>query len=95
MFDRHGFIGTSAALNERLKAGDVAGMAALITDEMLDVYAVTSTWEDLPGVLLARYGGIADRLVMYLAEAMCRRDAASWERWGRVADALRAAGPSD
>lgn len=93
MFDRHGFSGTSAALNERLKAGDMTGMAALITDEMLDVYAVTSTWDDLPGALVSRYGGIADRVVMYLAEAMCRRDPRAWERWGAVAQALRQAGP--
>ncbi|MBK9180397.1 MAG: TIGR03617 family F420-dependent LLM class oxidoreductase [Acidimicrobiales bacterium] len=92
MFDRHGFDGTSARLNERLKAGDVAGMSALITDDMLDVYAVTATWEELPGRLAERYGGVASRLVMYLGQAMCQRDPSAWDRWSDVARAVRATG---
>ena len=46
-FDDLGFEGTSARLNERLKAGDLSGMAATITDEMLEHYAVVTTWDDL------------------------------------------------
>lgn len=91
MFDRLGFEGTSALLNERLKAGDVEGMAGLITDEMLAHYAVTATWAELADRLLERYGGIAHRLVMYLAEPMCRQDEAQWARWAAVAEAIRAA----
>ena len=39
-FDDLGFEGTSAKLNEHLKAGDLAAMAATITDEMLEHFAV-------------------------------------------------------
>ena len=42
-FDDLGFEGTSAKLNERLKAGDLDGLAATITDEMLDVFAIVGT----------------------------------------------------
>ena len=84
-FDLLGFEGTSARLNERLKAGDTEGMAALITDDMLDHFAVTATWDDLAGRLVERYAGVAHRLVMYFAEPMCRRDPELWERWGQVA----------
>ena len=66
-FDDLGFEGTSARLNERLKAGDVAGMAALITDEMLEHFAVVCRWDELADRLAERYGGLAHRLIMYTA----------------------------
>ncbi len=90
-FDMLGFEGTSAKLNERLKAGDVAGMADLITDEMLEHYAVVSSWADLGPKLVERYRGRAARLVMYQADAMIRRDPSSLAKWSRVADAVRGA----
>ncbi len=89
MFDMLGFEGTSAALNERLKAGDIAGMAALITDEMLEHFAVRASWDDLAGALRARYEGTADRLVLYFAEAFAQTDAKNLTRFGEVAAALR------
>jgi probable F420-dependent oxidoreductase len=92
-FDDLGFDGTSARLNERMKAGDLAGMAALISDEMLEHYAVIAPWDDLADVLLARYGGVASRLVMYLAEQSIRSDPTTLPRWGEVARAVTA-GPA-
>jgi probable F420-dependent oxidoreductase len=89
-FDMLGFEGTSAKLNERLKAGDVPGMAALIDDEMLEHYAVTASWDELADKLVARYQDTAARLVMYLAEASLRRDPDAIGRWGEVARAVRA-----
>ena len=82
-FDDLGFEGTSARLNERMKAGDLAGMAALITDEMLEHFAVVAPWDDLADVLLARYGGVATRLVMYLAEQSIRSDPTMLAALGR------------
>ncbi|HEX4864950.1 MAG TPA: TIGR03617 family F420-dependent LLM class oxidoreductase, partial [Acidimicrobiales bacterium] len=63
-FDDLGFEGTSARLNELLKRGDVAGMAATITDEMLEHFAVVDTWDGMARSLISRYGGVASRLVM-------------------------------
>lgn len=90
-FDDLGFEGTSARINERLKQGDLAGMAALITDELLEHYAVQAPWDDLAGTLVERYGGIASRLVMYLAEDSISADDGNLDRWGEVARAVRAA----
>ena len=87
-FDDLGFEGTSARLNERLKAGDLAGMAATITDEMLGHFAVVTSWDDLADALVARYGGVASRLVMYLAEASIASNPAALGRWGEIARAL-------
>ena len=90
-FDDLGFEGTSARLNDRLKAGDVTGMAALVTDEMLEHFAVVAPWDDLADALLARYGEMASRLVMYLAEASIAEDPTVLGRWGEVARAVRVA----
>ncbi|MPY93397.1 MAG: TIGR03617 family F420-dependent LLM class oxidoreductase [Acidimicrobiia bacterium] len=92
VFDQLGFEGTSAKLNERLKAGDTAGMADLITDEMLEHYAVTSTWDELSDRLVDRYQGTAARLIMYFAERMAQRDPSAMGRWGEVARDVRARG---
>ena len=89
-FDDLGFDGTSARLNERLKAGDTPGMAALITDDMLEHYAVVARWDELADKLLDRYGGIASRLVMYLAQESISRDSSALDKWGEVARAVTA-----
>ena len=88
IFDQVGFEGTSARLNERMKAGDMTGMADLITDEMLEQFAITSTWDDLAGALTAKYQGTADRLVLYFAELLWRSDPNGLARLGEVAKAL-------
>ena len=40
-------------------------MADLITDEMLDTYAVTATYDKLRDALVARYDGLLDRTALY------------------------------
>ena len=92
-FEDLGFAGTSARLNERMKAGDVPGMAELITDEMLEHFAVVGPWDELADTLIARYGGIASRLVLYTAAEAITRNPASVGRWGEVARAVAAARP--
>jgi probable F420-dependent oxidoreductase len=90
-FDDLGFEGTSARLNEKLKAGDVAGMAELITDDMLEHFAVVSRWDELADKLIDRYAGTAERVVLYLGEREIRDDPAVAGRWGEVARAVKGA----
>jgi hypothetical protein len=45
--------------------GDWQGMADLITDEMLDTYAVTATYENLHAKVEERYRGLLDRTGLY------------------------------
>jgi probable F420-dependent oxidoreductase len=87
-FDDLGFEGTSARLNEKLKAGDLEGLSATITDEMLEHFAVVAPWDSLADALVKRYGGTASRIVMYLAESSIRRDSSNLARWGEVARAV-------
>jgi len=56
-------------------------MTAQISDEMLDAYSVAATWEELPGVLARRYGGLVDRIAPYGAGL---GSAGERERWRAV-----------
>lgn len=85
IFDQLGFEGTTARLRERQKAKDFAGMAAVISDEVLDHFAVAGTWAELPGRIVERYGGVADRVVLYFAGLAWAQDPSSIERWGELA----------
>lgn len=90
-FDDLGFEGTSARLNELLKRGDVAGMAATITDEMLDHFAVVDTWDGMADALISRYGAVASRLVMYMGEDSIEAAPQNLDKWTEIARAVTAA----
>ncbi len=94
-FDDLGFEGTTSVLRAKMKAGDLPGMAATISDEMLDAFAVVARWDDLADRLIERYDGTASRLVMYSAreDFTAARSGADERasRWADVASAVRAA----
>jgi probable F420-dependent oxidoreductase len=85
IWDEAGFDGTTVRIREKQKAGDVAGMAAQITDDHLAVFATESTWDGLADALTAKYAGIATRLVLYNALS----DHEHVERYGEVARRLQ------
>ena len=90
-FDDLGFEGTTARLGELMKAGDLAGMGETITDDMLEHFAVVSSWDDMADRLRDRYAGVARRLVMYLTAEDIKRTPENLARWGEIAQAVRAA----
>jgi probable F420-dependent oxidoreductase len=94
-FDDLGFDGISAKLNERLKAGDQAGLADAITDEMLDTYAVVGRWDEIADRLVDRYAGVAERIISYLTLEDVARHPDHLARWGEIARAVRAAVPKE
>ena len=55
IWDEAGFEGTTERIREKQKAGDVAGMAAEITDDHLAVFCTESTWDDLADALIDKY----------------------------------------
>jgi len=61
----HGWESVGAELHQRSLEGDWKGMASLITDEMLDTYAITGTYRQIPGKLRERYDGLLDRTALY------------------------------
>ena len=65
VLDTHGWGAVADRLNEKAAKGDWAGMASEITDEMLEVYAVTGTWDDIGDKIKKRYQGLLDRVAFY------------------------------
>ena len=82
--------GTTDRIRERQRAGDIAGMAAVIDDDILEQFTTTGTWDDIADEIVAKYGGIATRVVSYFTGADVVRDPGAFERWGAVAQAVRA-----
>ena len=94
IFDQLGFEGTTARIRERQKAGDLGGMAAVVTDDILDHFAVSAAWDGLAAAIVDRYRGLADRVVLYFAGMAWAQDAGSISKWGQVArDVDRLTGP--
>lgn len=88
-FDDLGFEGVSARLNDRLKAGDLDGLLATITDDMLERFAVMGPWEEIADRILERYDGVASRVVTYLTDEDVTRRPENTGRWAEIARAVR------
>ena len=63
----HGWQDLTPQLHRKSVEGDWAGMAALITDEMLEVFAVEAPLDGLRAALDERYRGLLDRIAPYVA----------------------------
>lgn len=87
-FDDLGFEGTTQRLGQHMKAGDIAGMSELITDEMLSHFALIANWEDMADALKERYQGVASRLVMYLTAEDIAKNPNHLPKWGEIARAV-------
>ncbi|MDT5341628.1 MAG: hypothetical protein QOE52_812 [Mycobacterium sp.] len=81
IWDEAGFEGTTARIREKQKAGDVAGMAAQVSDDHIAAFATESSWDTLADALTAKYAETATRLVLYNAVG----DRERFERYGEVA----------
>jgi alkanesulfonate monooxygenase SsuD/methylene tetrahydromethanopterin reductase-like flavin-dependent oxidoreductase (luciferase family) len=87
--------GTTERIRERQKAGDIPGMAAVIDDDLLEQFTTTGTWDEIADVIVAKYGGMATRVVSYFTGADVVRDPSRFERWGELARAVRTLSESD
>jgi probable F420-dependent oxidoreductase len=65
VLDTHGWGDVAARLNEKAAKGDWAGMANEISDEMLETYSVSGTWDDIAAKVKSRYAGLLDRVAFY------------------------------
>jgi hypothetical protein len=85
IFDQVGHEGTTARIREKQKAGDLAGMAACIDDDLLAHFCIRSSWDDLSDRVVEKYEGVADRVVSYFTSLHWAQDRGSLARWGEVA----------
>jgi hypothetical protein len=63
--EAHGWGDVCEKLNAMSVRGDWAGMASLITDDMLDVYATIGTYDVIAERVKKKYDGVIDRLAFY------------------------------
>ena len=89
-FDDLGFDGTSAAMNDRLKAGDLAGLTAIVTDDMLEHFAIVGRWDEIADLIISRYRGTAARVISYMTQEDVARNPEHVGRWAEIARAVRA-----
>ena len=90
-FDDLGYEGKRLELAEKLRAGDQEGLIAGVSDEILDQFALVARWDDMADKLIARYKGVAWRVVMYFAKQSIDADPDNLGKWGEIARAVRAA----
>jgi alkanesulfonate monooxygenase SsuD/methylene tetrahydromethanopterin reductase-like flavin-dependent oxidoreductase (luciferase family) len=88
IFEQLGHDGTTPALRERQKAGDLAGMAGVITDDLLANFTVEGTWANIADRIAERFQGIATRVVNYFGAIAWADDPHSLPRWRDVTRAL-------
>ena len=65
VFDLEGWGDAADELKALASRGKWSEMPALITDEMLDRFALRGTWADLPEKVLKKYDGLLDRVSYY------------------------------
>lgn len=87
VLETHGWGATGEELSRLASRGRWNEMPALITDEMLDAFAVTAPWDQLAQRVAERCKGVLDR-VMYYLPFQPDLDA---ERWKEQVEAFRAA----
>ena len=77
VLELHGWGDLQGELNTRSKRGEWAEMGELITDDILETFAVVAAPEDIPAALTERYGDLVDRLSFY---APYQSDPDRWKR---------------
>ena len=85
IFDQVGAEGTTERIRERQKAGDMAGMAAVIDDDLLDHFCLSGDWATVADGVVERYGATVDRAVSYFAGIAWARDPKALGPWGELA----------
>jgi len=85
VLELHGWDGLQDELNGLSKQGKWVDMGNLITDEILNTFAVVAEPERVAPELISRYGDVIDRLSFY---APYKADPT---RWLPVIDALKKA----
>ena len=84
VLEHHGWGDVQDELNALSKRGAWSEMAALITDEILDAFAVQAPYDGVAAALAGRYAGLADRMSFFSQWGDDR------DRWPALLDELRA-----
>lgn len=91
IFEQLGYDGTTTALRTHQKAGDIAAMTAVITDDLLDNFTVEGTWATIADAITERYDGIATRVVNYFGAIAWTEEPSQLGRWRNITRSLASA----
>jgi probable F420-dependent oxidoreductase len=84
VLDLHGWGELQTELNAMSKQGQWQEMGTRITDDIVDAFAVVGEPEEIPKLILARFGDVMDRVSFY---APYKSDP---ERWGKILAGFKA-----
>ena len=79
MFEAHDWNETFVRLRDKSRNNEWDTMADEISDEMLDEFAVTGTYEEIPKLLTEKYGDMLDEVLIYFGEPE-KGDPETWQR---------------
>ncbi len=82
VLEAHGWGDTGRRLTDMSKRGEWAAMANEITDEMLEVYAVTGTYDEIADKVKKKYEGYLDRVAFYFPFGSSDKD--RWRKFVRT-----------
>jgi probable F420-dependent oxidoreductase len=91
IFDQLGHPGTTERIRKAQKAGDAAGMAGAVPDDVLGHFVVEGTWAELPRRIAERCSALEGydvQVVLYLAGMAAQQEGDAFERLGGVAGDL-------
>ncbi len=74
VLELHGWGEVGDRLNTMSKRGEWEAMGELITDEMLDAFAVVGPIDEVPAKVAERFGGLVDRFSFYAPYPMAAED---------------------
>jgi probable F420-dependent oxidoreductase len=66
VLELHGWGDLQGDLNRLSKQGEWTAMGELISDDVLDAFAVVAAPEDVPKAMMQRYEGVVDRVQLYV-----------------------------
>ena len=66
VLDLHGWGDVGDRLHARSTKAEWAKMAAEIGDDIMEEFVIEGTWDDIGGALERRYGGLVDRVRLYV-----------------------------
>ncbi len=64
VFDTHGIGDLGARLNEKVREGKWNEMAALVSDDVLDLFVARAQYEGIAEAIAARFGGVVDTVAL-------------------------------
>lgn len=84
IFEQLGRDAITPTLRQHQKAGDLAAMAAVIDDDLLEQFIVAGTWTGVGQAIIDRYHGTATRVVNYFGVAAWTTDPQHLAAWHDV-----------